>query len=173
MVSKFILFEKFSFEGPIPDVMLHSGNYSDCENSLPTDHFVNQTFGGSNWSLTEQLVKGCQPLINEQLDNEGQVFKRQWTFFHFLIWKFIPFEKILWERFLSCYIWYSGNSLDCRLVMQNNRFVNRTFPGSNWSTTEQLVKTWFIYSGRNNIEGTSWEWKYKFQVFNNIRQNAM
>ena len=38
---------------------------------FPTDHFVDRTFRGSNWSLTEQLVKGWQPFMKEQLHNTG------------------------------------------------------------------------------------------------------
>ena len=35
----------------------HSGNSSDCQMALPTDHFVDGTFRRSNWSPNEQLVK--------------------------------------------------------------------------------------------------------------------
>ena len=40
-------------------VMLHSVNCSDIQMALQTDHLVDQTFGESNWSPTEQLVKAC------------------------------------------------------------------------------------------------------------------
>ena len=43
---------------PLDDVMLHSGNWSDIKMALWTDHFVDRTFWGSNWSPTEQLMKG-------------------------------------------------------------------------------------------------------------------
>ena len=51
--------EKFALKEPLNDVMLHSGNSSECQMSLQTDDFVDRTFRGSNWSPTEQLVKGC------------------------------------------------------------------------------------------------------------------
>ena len=41
------------------DVMLHSGNCSDCQMALPTDHFVARIFRGSNLSPIEQSVKDC------------------------------------------------------------------------------------------------------------------
>ena len=41
------------------DVMLHYGNFWDIQMTLRIDHFVNRTFRESNWSPTEQLVKGC------------------------------------------------------------------------------------------------------------------
>ena len=51
------------------DVVLYSANSSDCQMVLQTDHFADRRFRGSNWSLTEQLLKGCLSLINKQLDN--------------------------------------------------------------------------------------------------------
>ena len=40
----------------LDDAALHTRNYSECQSALRTDHFVNLTFRGSNWSPTEQLV---------------------------------------------------------------------------------------------------------------------
>ena len=54
---------------PFDNIMLHSGNCWDCQMALWADHFVDRTFRGSNWTPTEQLVKGSLYLINEQLEN--------------------------------------------------------------------------------------------------------
>ena len=43
----------------LDDVMLHSGYYSDIQMALQTDHIIDPTFRGSNWSPTEQLGKYC------------------------------------------------------------------------------------------------------------------
>ena len=56
---KFVYLERSALASgfPLDDVMLHSGNCSDCQMAFRTDHFVDRTFQGSNWSPTEQLVK--------------------------------------------------------------------------------------------------------------------
>ena len=59
--------KQLGLKEPQDDVMLHSLNCSDIQMALRTDHFVNQTFRGSNLSLTEQLVNGCESLINHGL----------------------------------------------------------------------------------------------------------
>ena len=56
---------------PLDDVMLHSGTCSDNQMVLRTNHFVNRTFGGSNWSPTEQFVKVCYPLVKKHSENGG------------------------------------------------------------------------------------------------------
>ena len=43
----------------LDDVMLHSGNCSDIQMALRTDHFADPTFRESNWSPAEQMVKDC------------------------------------------------------------------------------------------------------------------
>ena len=48
IISKELTFKEF-----LHDVMLHSGNCSDIQMALWTDHFVDRTFGESNWSPTE------------------------------------------------------------------------------------------------------------------------
>ena len=68
------------------------------------------------------------------------LLKGRWNFLRYLIWRFINFGKIFCERVLSWYTWYSGNSWDCQMALQTDHFVDRTFPESNWSPTEQLVK---------------------------------
>ena len=68
------------------------------------------------------------------------LLKGRWNFLRYLIWRFINFGKIFCERVLSWYTWYSGNSWDCQMALQTDHFVDRTFPESNWSQTEQLVK---------------------------------
>ena len=62
---------ELTLQEPLHDVMLHSGNRPDCQMALRNDHFVNRTFGGSNWSPVEQLVKGCFYLIKKQSENGG------------------------------------------------------------------------------------------------------
>ena len=49
---------------------------------------------------------------------------------------FISTQVLLQES----YTWYSGNSSDCQIALRTDHFVDRTFRGSNWSPTEQLVK---------------------------------
>ena len=58
------IFKTLCFKEPLADVMLHSGNWSDCQMVLRTDQIVNQTFPRSYWSPTEKLVKGCKPPIS-------------------------------------------------------------------------------------------------------------
>ena len=49
--------KELALKEPLDDVMLHSWICSNPQMALQTDHFVNRTFQGSNWSPTEQLVK--------------------------------------------------------------------------------------------------------------------
>ena len=51
--------KELALKKPLDDVMLHSGICSEPQMALQTDHFVDQTFRGSNWSPTEHLVKLC------------------------------------------------------------------------------------------------------------------
>ena len=66
IISKELTLKEFLY-----DVMLHSGNLSDIQMTLKTNHFVDQTFRESNWSPTEQLAKGWEPLTERQLHNAG------------------------------------------------------------------------------------------------------
>ena len=51
--------KELSLKEPLDDVILHTGNCSDIQMALRTNHFVDRTFRGSNWNPTEQLVKVC------------------------------------------------------------------------------------------------------------------
>ena len=44
---------------PMDDIILHSENSPDIQMTLQTDHFVDETFWGCNWSQAEQLEKNC------------------------------------------------------------------------------------------------------------------
>ena len=49
--------QKFAFKETVA-VVLHLGNCPDCQMAFQTEHFGDGTYRRSNWSLTEQLVKG-------------------------------------------------------------------------------------------------------------------
>ena len=72
--------KELTLKEPQDDVLLNSGNCSDSQMVLRTDHFVDRTFWGSNWNLTEQLVKDCYPLINQTLIMQANLNKGEWTF---------------------------------------------------------------------------------------------
>lgn len=65
------------------------------------NHFVNRAFREYNWSLSEQLMKGCLLACNQQAvlrfklisSNKPHKIILQWLF-----WKFIAFQKIVLER---------------------------------------------------------------------------
>ena len=48
--------KKLGLKEPLNDVMLDSENCSGCHMALWTNDFVDQTFGGYNWSPTVKLV---------------------------------------------------------------------------------------------------------------------
>ena len=50
---------ELALQDPLDDVILHSGNFSYIQVALLTNDFIDQTFWGSNWNRTEQMVKGC------------------------------------------------------------------------------------------------------------------
>ena len=53
------ILKELALKERLDGVMLQSGICSDPQMALQTDHFVDWTFRGSNWSPTEQLVKVC------------------------------------------------------------------------------------------------------------------
>ena len=85
----------------------------------------NRTFRETNGSPTKQLVKDCWPLIN-QFDNadnaylENLLISKKFSVKEFLV--LMIFKELL------------------RLSLRTDHFVDRIFRGSNWSSTEQLVK---------------------------------
>ena len=54
-----IISKELTLKAFLYDVMLRSGNCSDIQMALRTDHFADWIFRGSNWSPTEELVKAC------------------------------------------------------------------------------------------------------------------
>ena len=56
--ARLIIFNGWFGNCIISNVMLHSGNCSDIQVAFRTHYFVDRTFQESNWSPTEQLVKG-------------------------------------------------------------------------------------------------------------------
>ena len=59
LIWKIIHLEKIFSDGVLSLYTGYSENSSDYLMSLQTDRFADPTFKGSNWSVTEQLVKGC------------------------------------------------------------------------------------------------------------------
>ena len=108
--------------------------------ALRTDHFVDPTFRGSNWSPTEQLAKGFQNSLKKQA-----IFIEIITVFFFVFFygwyrnSFISKELALKEP-LDDVMLHTENCLDFQMVVRTDHFVDRTMRGSNWSPTEQLVK---------------------------------
>ena len=66
-----IIWKKLSLNEFLYDAMLPSGSCSDIKTTLGIDHFIDLAFPESNWSPTEQFVKDCSPLMEEQLHNPG------------------------------------------------------------------------------------------------------
>ena len=57
-IGSCIILKELNLKEFLYHVMIYSGNFSDIQMALRTDHFVDRTFLASNWSPTEQLVKG-------------------------------------------------------------------------------------------------------------------
>ena len=51
--------KELALKEPLDAVTLHSEIWPHPQRALRTDHFLNRTFRGSNWSPTEQLIKVC------------------------------------------------------------------------------------------------------------------
>ena len=91
----------------------------------------------SNWTFLERLLASYQDAIREC---RLILLKRQLNFLQCLISKIVHLENIFSDGALSLYTGYSGNSLDCQMALRTDHLVDRTFRGSNWNPTDQLVK---------------------------------
>ena len=67
--------------------------------TLRTNHFVDRTFRGFNWSPAKKLVKDSYPLINHSLIMQPNVFKKYWNFLQCLILNFNDFQKNFLKEF--------------------------------------------------------------------------
>ena len=90
----------------------------------------------SNWTVGERVLAPDQWVL---WLCRLILFEVQWTFFQYLIWKFIDFEKIICKKAVNYNTWYSWNCSQCHLALWTNHFVNRTFRESNWRVVESLI----------------------------------
>ena len=113
--------------------------------ALQTDHFVNQAFWGSKWSPTEQLVKGFYSLMDKIVwKNRLILSKARLIFFNNLLGNSFISKELALKEPLDDVMLHSGNYCDIQMALETNHFVDRTFWGSNWRPSEQLVKDWWL-----------------------------
>ena len=60
------------------------------------------------------------------------------NFLECLVKIFIHFEKIIFQKDIGCYMWYSRNYWDYQMTLATDHFLDQAFGGSNWTVDDSV-----------------------------------